>query len=713
MEVILYRDYLITITILLSFSTVIAKETRIAEKNIFEKSISLISEKNKYDSQYARYFADFYHQVRTGRPNLGTIKTLKNLSKKTENFADFSELPFITEKIVTRSKIKDLVESCTELETNSKFNSQISKNVIRYLKKYCLNKFITKVSTKDIDSSKEVKDYFFNSISHYTTGSLSSKFSSLFQATKKNEELYKEINLKIIDQSMKNNQVPSQDILGNLEFNGEFTNFLQGNPHYDIKNKHFFTSEFKRIINSFYRHISDEEFSESYQKLDQAVAFYTQNSKYISSETAWLSFTSAGKKLISYGLYEKAIDVFDNASKIAPDDQQNESLFHKMWVYIVAKDYQKALKVIKSNSLLDKYKDLDSKPQYWIARVYQELGNLNIAKELYARLIADKPLTFYSIMALRQLGGLEEERASKQMLQDVKKDPWPSPFEAISLDKDLISMFRRLNLWASINEDSLLNVELDDIVEYKKDIAFVNRSTASVVTDEQFKREKVRLLAKVLLNNDKFFYTFRLIHQVVDTNFFEFNKEFTEILFPFEYFKEIKNMEKDLDPVLILSLIRQESAFNPNAKSVVGARGLMQLMPATARRFQRGVKAEHLKNPKTNIKIGIKYLKGLLRRYDGNIIYSLAAYNAGEGNMDRWLKQGAIASEDPLINLESIPFKETRQYVKLIYRNMFFYKLLNDEHNPTLGLDESFRITSYSKTLAPASVDEKEKQKSE
>ena len=184
----------------------------------------------------------------------------------------------------------------------------------------------------------------------------------------------------------------------------------------------------------------------------------------------------------------------------------------------------------------------------------------------------------------------------------------------------------------------------------------------------------------------------------MEQNSLTLNYKLIKFIFPFNYLELIKKNANNLDPLIIISLVRQESAFNPDAISGVGAKGLMQLMPATARRFNNRVKVGHLVNPEINLAIGIKYLRQLITRFDGNLIYALASYNAGENRIDRWRKE-IFRSDEPLSTIESIPFEETRNYVKLIYRNNFFYSLLTNKPTLMVPLEETFKISQTPKAF--------------
>jgi soluble lytic murein transglycosylase-like protein len=150
------------------------------------------------------------------------------------------------------------------------------------------------------------------------------------------------------------------------------------------------------------------------------------------------------------------------------------------------------------------------------------------------------------------------------------------------------------------------------------------------------------------------------------------------LLFPRAYEETITaySREQEVDPSLVLALIREESFFRSDARSAANAYGLMQLLQGTARQVANGsglkIKAKDLYDPEVNIRLGLAYLKMLLDRYDGRLYLALAAYNAGPHRVDQWLQDFHLADEEEFI--EMIPFSETRTYVKNILRNYFFYR---------------------------------------
>lgn len=149
-----------------------------------------------------------------------------------------------------------------------------------------------------------------------------------------------------------------------------------------------------------------------------------------------------------------------------------------------------------------------------------------------------------------------------------------------------------------------------------------------------------------------------------------------KLFYPIKNFPIIRKYATDTDPYFVAALIRQESGFNPWARSPVGAMGLMQLMPGTAKRIERTSKRSLL-IPETNIRIGTKYISTLVNRYHRDAELALAAYNAGPERVDDWARR--YPTQDRMLFLDLIPYKETRDYVALIGRNYYWYYTLYDE----------------------------------
>ena len=156
------------------------------------------------------------------------------------------------------------------------------------------------------------------------------------------------------------------------------------------------------------------------------------------------------------------------------------------------------------------------------------------------------------------------------------------------------------------------------------------------------------------------------------------NKLMIKILYKKEYSEYVSkySQEYGVEENLIYALIKAESNFEADASSLKGAQGLMQLMFSTAEDVaqKNGIELtdENILEPDININIGTKYISTLLEKYEC-VEIALAAYNAGSGNVDKWIKNDIIKADGS--DIENIPFKETNNYVRKIMRD---YKIYNE-----------------------------------
>jgi len=139
-----------------------------------------------------------------------------------------------------------------------------------------------------------------------------------------------------------------------------------------------------------------------------------------------------------------------------------------------------------------------------------------------------------------------------------------------------------------------------------------------------------------------------------------------------------------IDPCLVLAFARTESGFRARAVSTAGARGVMQLLPGTATLVDgKGAKAE-LDDPGYNLGLGERYLQNLMMQTNGNLFQLAAAYNAGPAALTRWLAARPNLTDDPLLFIESIPYSETRNYIKHVMTNYWLYAKRTKADAPSL-----------------------------
>lgn len=159
-------------------------------------------------------------------------------------------------------------------------------------------------------------------------------------------------------------------------------------------------------------------------------------------------------------------------------------------------------------------------------------------------------------------------------------------------------------------------------------------------------------------------------------------------VYPLEYKDEVLEYSKkyNLDPYLVFAVINTESGFDKHATSSKDARGLMQITQSTAKEVNEitnsvdSLTEENIYNEDINIELGCQYLASLISRYNGNYYLAICSYNAGIGNVDKWISQGQITEDLNTTDVE-LPFKETTKYLKKVIHNYKMYKIIYPKLN--------------------------------
>ena len=175
-------------------------------------------------------------------------------------------------------------------------------------------------------------------------------------------------------------------------------------------------------------------------------------------------------------------------------------------------------------------------------------------------------------------------------------------------------------------------------------------------------------------------FTLIILILIMTYKLLDIEKIILRILYPIRYEEYVyKYSEKlNIDPMLTFAIIKTESNFDARAESKSGAIGLMQLMESTAKeqagKLDIDYSIEMLYEPEVNLKLGIEYFNTLLDYYNQNYVLAFAAYNAGLGNVQKWIEEGIIKKDGS--DVENIPFKETNMYVRKIIKTYEIYKQL-------------------------------------
>ncbi|MBE0425431.1 MAG: transglycosylase SLT domain-containing protein [Nitrospirae bacterium] len=343
------------------------------------------------------------------------------------------------------------------------------------------------------------------------------------------------------------------------------------------------------------------------------------------------------------GNIKDSIDIYQKVMEKYPAEKE-DALWGMGWTYFLTGDYKKASEIF--TDLYNNYND--TKYLYWSIRSLGENGD--DIKKIYPAIL-EKEVNFYSIMSYAR---------AKSSIEQSDTGAIPDLFKNIMPVKVIQITPRKIDRVEVLLDLGFSNEAISELI-------YVSKHTNSI--------EDIYYICSKFKELREYKHSVRLASRAMHI------EGLHQFLYPLAYKDNIVNIagKYGVDPFLVISIIREESRFDPGARSIAGALGLMQLMPVTAHRIDRKLKlginnSNDILDIKNNLYVGIYYLSNLVTEF-GSYTYAIAAYNAGEETVRRWLKSGNYKSVDEFI--EDIPYNETRKYVKRVITTFFEYKRLS------------------------------------
>lgn len=293
-----------------------------------------------------------------------------------------------------------------------------------------------------------------------------------------------------------------------------------------------------------------------------------------------------------------------------------------------------------------------SRARYWLAQAYERDGKGNDpeVKNLYEAILQESPLTYYGLLS------------------------------SFALNRDLETLFDPTVPLAATEEPALEAKELARIKRAEKLFAAKALDAAAdelreIPTRVNISSEYLVYIAGLAGASGADLAAFQAIGELIQRKHpGAYSAVMATIVVPRRFENEIQKVsqEKSVDPLLVMSLIKQETSFVADSFSSSNALGLMQLMPFTAVAVDSQVEQWKLFDPQTNINIGTQYLSDLIHQFNGNIAFAIASYNGGPHRVSAWLKDTRLKQSLPQF-IEGIKYKETRDYVLSILRHYALY----------------------------------------
>ena len=326
--------------------------------------------------------------------------------------------------------------------------------------------------------------------------------------------------------------------------------------------------------------------------------------------------------------------------------------YFKGWYAYKSKQYETAIEDFIYFRTQHPKSDWYGTVSYWLGRTYEKLKRHQRAQEVFQEIIKKEHYSYYSMRAFNRL-------------QHQKDQPAFRAHQFFSFPEKALESAKQPHFETA---KALLELKLGQEAQYELEQALPNGDLLKTPISFQYYISALYGLSGNSVNS------FKILNRLQNESFEDLPKEHLLILYPKPYWKLIQKYSKkyQVDPYLILSIMRQESAFDPNVISEADAYGLLQMQPMMARHLGKELgrplnHKDELLDPDTNLFYCVYYISKLIQRYKGNLILALAAYNANHKAVKTWVER--YWSNDIEEFIEQIPYKETRTYVKLISRN--------------------------------------------
>ncbi len=378
----------------------------------------------------------------------------------------------------------------------------------------------------------------------------------------------------------------------------------------------------------------------------------------------------------------------------------SDSLWKKGWILYKTGDHDGAVKIF--NKIIDdpgKHAYYEAQAIYWRAKVNGKNGNYAAMDKDICGLCSDYGQSFYCLFSRYYYEGtcsatenthshpfdFYQNRPSPESERENAAVGWAMPTEKTG-DGEHCSPYTECS-WGSAGKSpeaqGLTRIRLFLYLGLKDDaIAEVLRLRNRIHDD----KETSIMLASILSSLGEYNRAMYTIRPYIPSSFRSDNVDDSDdrlwpLIYPAGYSDLITKyaVRNNLDPFLVHAIIREESWFNKEAVSPAGALGLMQLMPGTAKLVAKESYAgrESLFDPEVNIELGTRFFAERLKQFDGNIFLAIASYNAGPEAVEKWMNELDGVELDEFI--EDIPYKETREYVKKVFRSYMEYHRLYKE----------------------------------